>query len=86
MTSDFLMLDMRTMAFASSVSGFLMAATMLGIYHAGMRARAMLDWLVAGLALGTGYLVGTLSLVGFFPLSGASAAGVAHPGAVVSCA
>ena len=78
MTSDFLMLDMRTMAFASSVSGFLMAATMLGIYHAGMRARAMLDWLVAGLALGTGYLVGTLSLVGFFPLSGASAAGVAN--------
>jgi diguanylate cyclase (GGDEF)-like protein len=72
------MLDMRTMAFASSVSGFLMAATMLGIYHAGMRARAMLDWLVAGLALGTGYLVGTLSLLGAFPLSGSFAAGLAN--------
>ena len=78
MTSDLLMLDMRTMAFASSVSGFLMAATMLGIYQAGMRARAMLDWLAAGLALGTGYLVGTLSLVGAFPLSGSFAAGLAN--------
>ena len=78
MTSDLLMLDMRTMAFASSVSGFLMAATMLGIYQAGMRARAMLDWLVAGLALGAGYLVGTLSLVGAFPLSGSLAAGLAN--------
>jgi len=77
-TSDLLMLDMRTMAFASSVSGFLMAATMLGIYQAGMRARAMLDWLVAGLALGTGYLVGTLSLVGAFPFSGSFAAGLAN--------
>ena len=78
MTSDLLMLDMRTMAFASSVSGFLMAATMLGIYHAGMRARAMLDWLVAGLALGTGYLIGTLSLVGVLPLSGSLSAGLAN--------
>lgn len=78
MNGDFLMLDMRTMAFASSVSGFLMAATMLGIYHAGMRARAMLDWLVAGLALGTGYLVGTLSLVGAFPLPGSLSASLAN--------
>lgn len=78
MTSDLVMLDMRTMAFASSVSGFLMAATMLGIYHAGMRARAMLDWLVAGLALGAGYLIGTLSLVGAFPLSDALGAGLAN--------
>lgn len=78
MTSDWLMLDMRTMAFASSVSGFLMAATMLGIYHAGMRARAMLDWLVAGLALGAGNLVGTLSLFGISPLSGGLAANLAN--------
>lgn len=78
MNGDFLMLDMRTMAFASSVSGFLMAATMLGIYHAGMRARAMLDWLVAGLALGAGYLVGTLSLVGAFPLPGNLSASLAN--------
>lgn len=78
MTSDFIFLDMRTMAVVSSVSGFLMAATMLGIYHAGMRARAMLDWLVAGLALGTGYLVGTLSLIGVIPLPGAYSAGIAN--------
>lgn len=78
MTGDWLMLDMRTMAFASSVSGFLMAATMLGIYQAGMRARAMLDWLAAGLALGAGNLVGTLSLFGVFPLSGSLAANLAN--------
>lgn len=78
MTSDLLMLDMRTMAFASSVSGFLMAATMLGIYQAGMRARAVLDWLVAGLALAGGNLVGTLSLVGVLPLSASLVAGLAN--------
>src|SRR6056297_845618 len=65
---EWLALDMRTMAFASSVSGFLMAATMLGIYRAGMRARALLDWLVAGLALGTGNLIGTLTLFDALPL------------------
>ncbi|MBS3742791.1 MAG: GGDEF domain-containing protein [Wenzhouxiangellaceae bacterium] len=69
MNIEFSMLDMRTMAFASSVSGFLMAATMLGIYHAGMRARAMLDWLVAGLAFGFGYLLGNLALVTSLPVS-----------------
>lgn len=78
MTSDLQLLDMRTMAFASSVSGFLMAATMLGIYRAGMRAPAMLDWLVAGLTLGTGYLVGTLSLVGAFTHFGSLAPNLAN--------
>ena len=56
--TELLMLDVRTMAFASSVSGFLMAATMLGIYLAGMRSRAVLDWAAAGLAFGIGYLIG----------------------------
>lgn len=68
MTADLIILDMRTMAFASSVSGFLMAAMMLGIYLAGMRGRAMLDWLVAGLAFGTGYLVDTLSQILVLPV------------------
>ncbi len=56
--TELLMLDVRTMAFASAVSGFLMAATMLGIYLAGMRSRAVLDWSMAGLAYGIGYLIG----------------------------
>lgn len=56
--TELLMLDVRTMAFASAVSGFLMAATMLGIYLAGMRSRAVLDWAMAGLAYGIGYLIG----------------------------
>ncbi len=56
--TELLMLDVRTMAFATSISGFLMAATMLGIYLAGMRSRAVLDWAGAGLAFGVGYLMG----------------------------
>lgn len=55
---ELLMLDVRTLAFTSSVSGFLMAATMAGIYVAGMRSRALVDWAVAGLASGLGYLTG----------------------------
>lgn len=52
------MLDVRTLAFASSVGGFLMAVTMAGIYAAGMRSRALIDWAVAGLGYGAGYLLG----------------------------
>nr|WP_240451191.1 GGDEF domain-containing protein [Wenzhouxiangella sp. XN201] len=53
-----LLLDVRTLAFASSVSGFLMAATMIGIYLAGMRSRVLIDWAIAGLGFGLGYLLG----------------------------
>lgn len=52
------MLDVRTLAFASSVGGFLMAVTMAGIYAAGMRSRALIDWALAGLGFGAGYLLG----------------------------
>lgn len=55
---ELLMLDVRTLAFASSVSGFLMAVTMAGIYAAGMRSRALIDWALAGLGYGLGYLLG----------------------------
>lgn len=55
---ELLLLDVRTLAFASSVSGFLMAATMFGIYLAGMRSRALIDWTIAGLGFGLGYLLG----------------------------
>ncbi|WP_376691401.1 GGDEF domain-containing protein [Wenzhouxiangella sp. EGI_FJ10409] len=55
---ELLMLDVRTLAFASSVSGFLMAVTMAGIYAAGMRSRALIDWALAGLGFGLGYLLG----------------------------
>ncbi len=55
-----LMLDVRTLAFVSSLGGFLMAATMLGIYFAGLRSRAVLAWAGAGLTLGLGYLLGHL--------------------------
>lgn len=56
--SELLMLDVRTMAFASGVGGFLMAATMAGIFLAGMRSRALVDWAIAGMAYGLGYLLG----------------------------
>ncbi|MDZ7790702.1 MAG: diguanylate cyclase [Xanthomonadales bacterium] len=55
---ELLMLDVRTLAFASSVGGFLMAVTMAGIYAAGMRSRALIDWALAGLGFGLGYLLG----------------------------
>jgi diguanylate cyclase (GGDEF)-like protein len=58
--TDLLMLDVRTLAFVSSVGGFLLAATMFGIYLAGMRSRAVLDWACAGLAFSCGYLLGHL--------------------------
>lgn len=55
---ELLMLDVRTLAFASSVGGFLMAVTMAGIFAAGMRSRALIDWALAGLGYGLGYLLG----------------------------
>ncbi len=58
--SEFWMLDIRTLAFSASVSGFLMALTMLGMYLAGMRIRALIDWSLAGLSLGLGFLAGHL--------------------------
>jgi len=54
------MLDVRTLAFVSSVGGVLLAATMLGIYQAGMRERCLLDWFASGLATGGGFLIGHL--------------------------
>lgn len=56
--NEFLMLDVRTLAFTSGVSGLLMAATMAGLYVAGMRSRALIDWSMAGLAFGAGYFTG----------------------------
>ena len=58
--SDMLMLDVRTLAFASSLGGFLMALTMMGIYLAGMHSRSLVDWSLSGLAFGSGYLLGHL--------------------------
>lgn len=67
---ELLMLDVRTLAFASSISGFLMALTMSGIYLAGMRSRALIDWTIAGLAFGSGFLLGHIMpiLSAFLPL------------------
>lgn len=67
MTSEILVLDVSTMGLVSSVAGFLMAATMLGIRFAGMRARAVVDWSLAGLGFGCGYLLGNLSHTAIVP-------------------
>ncbi|MGY6554004.1 MAG: diguanylate cyclase [Wenzhouxiangella sp.] len=53
-------LDVRTLAVVSGLGGWLMGATMLGVYLAGMRERALLIWAAAGLASGFGYLAGHL--------------------------
>ncbi len=57
---EWLMLDVRTLAFTSGLGGLLMALTMFGIYHAGMRSRGLIDWSLAGLAFASGYLLGHL--------------------------
>ncbi|MFU8877455.1 MAG: GGDEF domain-containing protein, partial [Wenzhouxiangellaceae bacterium] len=58
--SEILMLDVRTLAFVSSVGGLVLAMTMLGIYQAGMRERGILIWFASGLATGGGFLIGYL--------------------------
>lgn len=55
-------LDVRTLAFMASLGGGLMAVTMTGIYLAGTRDRALLDWAWAGSGFFAGYLVGLLLL------------------------
>ena len=56
------LLDTRTVAFVTGLAGFVMAATMLGLYAAGMRERALLHWAFAGLAYGLGHQGGHLML------------------------
>lgn len=56
------LLDTRTVAFVTGLAGFVMAATMLGLYAAGMRERSLLHWAFAGLAYGLGYQGGHLML------------------------
>lgn len=58
--SELLLLDVRTLAFVSSVGGFLLAAAMYGIHVAGMRERYLIDWTWSGLATGGGFLIGHL--------------------------
>ncbi|MGY6588035.1 MAG: hypothetical protein ACXIUB_07050 [Wenzhouxiangella sp.] len=75
---DLLLLDPRTLAFASSISGFLMMATMAGIYLAGMRHRALIDWSIAGMAWALGYLLGHLLLTIPVPIPGWLAGSLAN--------
>lgn len=75
---ELLLLDTRTLAFVSSISGFLMAATMAGIYLAGMRHRALIDWSIAGLAWASGYLLGHLLLTIPVPVPGWLAGALAN--------
>lgn len=72
------MLDVRTLAFVSSIGGFLLAAAMLGIYQTGMRERCLLDWFASGLATGSGFLVGHLFQTIGFPFPGWVVAGFAN--------
>ncbi|HZH43902.1 MAG TPA: GGDEF domain-containing protein [Lysobacter sp.] len=56
------LLDTRTLAFATGFAGIAMAISMLGLYWAGMRERALLDWAVAGFGYGLGHQAGYLML------------------------
>lgn len=55
-------LDVRTLAFVSSLGGLLMAVTMTGLYVAGTRERSLLYWAGSGLAFFLGYLLGVILL------------------------
>ena len=76
--SEALHLDVRTLAFVSSVGGFLMAAAMYGIYLAGMRERCLIDWAWSGLATGSGFLIGHLLQTITIPVPIWSVAAVAN--------
>lgn len=60
--AELLDLDVRTLAFVSSLGGLLMAVTMAGLYVAGTRDRALVYWAGSGLAFFLGYLLGVVLL------------------------
>jgi len=57
---ELLALDVRTLAFVSSIGGFVMAATLFALHMAGTRQPGLLYWATGGLCFGTGYLMGHL--------------------------
>lgn len=59
---EVILVDARTLAFVSCIGGFIMAATMVGLYASGTRQRALLYWAAGGLLYGLGYLTGYLLL------------------------
>ena len=76
--SEILQLDVRTLAFVSSMGGFLMAAAMYGIHVAGMRERCLIDWAWSGVATGGGFLIGHLLQTITIPVPIWSVAAVAN--------
>jgi len=57
-------LDAYTLVVVSALSAFFMAVTMVGIYLAGNREAAILDWALAGFLFCLGYALGSLILSG----------------------
>lgn len=55
-------LDAFTLAVASALAAFFMAVTMGGIYLAGNRERAIVDWALAGVLFSTGHVLGNLAM------------------------
>lgn len=73
-----LMVDARTLAFVSCIGGFIMAATMLGLYIGGSRRAGVLQWATGGLVFGIGYLFGHLLLTLQPDIPGWIAGGIAN--------
>lgn len=59
---ELVLVDAQTLAFVSCIGGFIMAATMIGLYAGGTRQRSLLYWAAGGLLYGMGYLTGHLML------------------------
>lgn len=59
---ELVLVDTRTLSLVSCIGGFIMLATMLGLWAGGTRQRELLHWAVGGLCYGLGYLAGYLLL------------------------
>lgn len=59
---ELVLVDTRTLSLVSCIGGFIMLATMLGLWAGGTRQRELLHWGIGGLLYGLGYLTGYLLL------------------------
>lgn len=59
---ELILVDTRTLALVSWIGGFIMLATMLGLWASGTRERELPHWGFGGLFYGLGYLAGYLLL------------------------
>ncbi|WP_376690803.1 hypothetical protein [Wenzhouxiangella sp. EGI_FJ10409] len=75
---ELVLVDTRTLALVSCIGGFILLATMLGLWAAGTRQRELPHWGIGGLFYGLGYLSGYLLLTFQVELPGWVASSLAN--------